>query len=662
MEPIYWKPVNDIADVTRGTWFYKDCMLPVEPDVANLLELGYVSLKPWTETWNDELASAVEVGAIGEEKIVHDLWPEIQRKKQDDEDRPGTSMSNTAIYLEEETPEQKRKGIVTMAEKTIDLANEADNNDTKAAGGIFYGRDGHRRLYLGSSVIYANGKEAYILRPNLKPSAYYGRRPLANYIRNGRDIGVPVVRGYDYKIYNRLNPAVNGPRTTKAQEGVSSSQAGRPSPQRFKSDPSLAKSNSPRVTDLVLVIHGIGQKLSERVESYHFTHAMNSFRREVNVELGSHDVKTTLRKEMGGIMVLPVNWRATMSFEEGGYRSGLENEDSKNNQYTLKDITPESLPSVRNIISDVMLDIPYYLSHHQPKMISAVLNEANRVYALWCANNPGFENYGRVHIIAHSLGSVMAIDILSNQPTHVDPSPPSSPSSPSLADSDDQHFTFNTTNLYLCGSPAGFFLLLKKANLIPRRGRSNKDDDDLTPGVAAERGTYGCLAVDNIYNVVNPYDPVAYRLNATVDATYAASLKTAHVPSASISWFTNPFKSITSSSSNPTTTSTNSTAPIRPSLTASLPSQVELETHNFSREELAEKRAYLLNDNGQIDFFLKYGGGALEIQYLTMLGAHSSYWLSRDFVRFVVVETGRKMGRDGTLEGMRAAKRRGGAA
>jgi len=99
MEPIYWKPVNDIADVVRGTWFYKDCMLPVEPDIANLLEMGYMSLKPWTETWNDELASAVEVGAIGEEKIVHDLWPEIQRKKQDNEDRPGTSMSVTAIDL-----------------------------------------------------------------------------------------------------------------------------------------------------------------------------------------------------------------------------------------------------------------------------------------------------------------------------------------------------------------------------------------------------------------------------------------------------------------------------------------------------------------------------------------------------------------------------------
>lgn len=645
MEPIYWRPVNDIADVIRGTWFYKDCMLPVEPDVANMLETGYLHLRPWTETWKDELESAVEVGAAGEEKIVHNLWPNPHRQRQKSDVRPDSAMSHAAVDVEEETPEAKRKVLVQAAESDIEKANQAQNNDTKASGSILYGRDGQRRLYLGSSVIYANGKEAYILRPSLQPSSYYGRRPLANYVRKGRDIGIPVVRGFDQRVYDRLNPQKSDSKAMRAQEGVSSSQA---DAERLRSDPSLAKSNSAMVTDLVLVIHGIGQKLSERVESYHFTHAMNSFRREVNVELGTNNVKTHLRKEMGGIMVLPVNWRATLSLEEGGYKSGPGDSASGMNQYGLKDITPESLPSIRNIISDVMLDIPYYLSHHQPKMISAVLREANRVHRLWCSNNPGFEKYGRVHIIAHSLGSVMAVDILSDQPTEIeDPED-------TAEDPDPEHFAFDTTNLYLCGSPAGFFLLLKKAGLLPRKGRSkpSSDGDDMTPGVAGEQGTYGCLAVDNVYNVVNPYDPVAYRVNATIDATYAASLKTAYVPSASSSWFTNPFKGTSSTATGVTP------AAVRPTLLASMPSQVELDTHNFSREELAEKRAYLLNDNGQIDFFLRYGGGPLEIQYLTMLGAHSSYWLSKDFVRFVVVEAGRELGKKGTLDVMRAVKKK----
>ncbi|GME24909.1 DDHD domain-containing protein [Neofusicoccum parvum] len=89
-----------------------------------------------------------------------------------------------------------------------------------------------------------------------------------------------------------------------------------------------------------------------------------------------------------------------------------------------------------------------------------------------------------------------------------------------------------------------------------------------------------------------------------------------------------------------------------------MPSNVELETHNFTREEIAEERAYALNDNGQIDYFMKYGGGPLEIQYLTMLGAHSSYWISRDFVKMIVSEVGRPFGKEGTIFPMRAIKKK----
>ena len=66
----------------------------------------------------------------------------------------------------------------------------------------------------------------------------------------------------------------------------------------------------------------------------------------------------------------------------------------------------------------------------------------------------------------------------------------------------------------------------------------------------------------------------------------------------------------------------------------------------------------LLNDNGQIDFFLSGGGGPLNIQYLNMLSAHSSYWTLTDFVRFIVIEIARPQGRNGTLAGFKAQKRK----
>ncbi|KAF2120865.1 DDHD domain-containing protein [Lophiotrema nucula] len=652
MEPIYWSPVSDVSKVIRGTWFYKDTMMPVEIDVANMLEAGYLDLQPWTQTWKDELNSAIEVGALGEMKITHKLWPDKPKKLV--ESRPTTSSQMQAGFVQntlpepDDDPEKERRDVVEYACDLIDISTGPDGPDNKAAGDTDYGHEGRKNIYRKAGIIYANEKDAYLLRPNLQPSNYYGRRPLANYIRKGRDIGIHVVRGFDQQIWDKLHPQKKTATAMKAREGVSTAQDGANPFRRQMSDPALALSERPQVTDLVLVIHGIGQKLSERIETFHFTHAINSFRREVNVELGTNEVKRHLRRDMGGIMVLPVNWRLRISLDDETSRK-TQVEDPAANKYSLKDITPDTLPSVRGIVSDVMLDIPYYLSpDHNPKMISACIQEANRIYRLWCHNNPGFSEYGRVHLIAHSLGSVMAVDILSQQPTQVTPeyADPSFPEAKLPRD----HFIFNTNNLFLCGSPAGFFLLLKNAGLLPRRDKEKPGADSYAaPGVAGEQGTYGCVAVDNIYNIMNPYDPVAYRLNAAVDVSYSKMLKPAIIPTARKSWFGNPFTR--------TVDSAEAAVGYKPSAVR-LPSNVELETHNFTREEVAEKRACLLNDNGQIDYFMKYGGGPLEIQYLTMLGAHSSYWINQDFTRMIVLEVGRAFGKEGTLLSMRAAKKK----
>jgi hypothetical protein len=663
MEPIYWAPVGDIADVVRGTWFYKETMLPVETPVANMLEAGYIDLQCWTETWKDELESAMEVGAAGEMKIVHKLWPDklvgrprSSSLRRDSTSRPesvrGENLSRiVASNLAEQEPEtldQQRTKAVDAACDIIDISSGPAGADNKASGVNTWGSLGTARSFDGHGVIYANAQEARILKSTLLPSTYYGRRPLQNYIRKGHKLGVHVVRGFDQAIWDKLHPPkISGQPVQAAEQGTSASGSGAPSNPRRKTDPVLGNSERAKVTDLVFVIHGIGQKLSQRMESFHFTHAINAFRREVNVEIGSKDCKSKLRDDMGGIMVLPINWRHALSFEDGGYRE--TEEDPAHNEFNLLDITPDTLPSVRGIVSDVMLDIPYYMSHHQPRMIAAVIREANRVYKLWCSNNPGFSQEGRVHIIAHSLGSVMAVDILSKQPTRI-PDHLSDPTKVDLDVANLDHLLFNTHNLTLCGSPAGFFLLLRKAQLLPRidseSAVAKEDPTALTDTICGRQGEYGCIAVENIYNVINGYDPVAYRLNATVDASYAASLRKVTIPSATTGWFS----MFGGSAASGTSRAAQAPPVVR------MPSNVELETHNFTREEVAEKRMLLLNDNAQIDFFVKYGGGPLEIQYLTMLGAHSSYWTLRDFVRFIVVETGRVPGKKGTLVGMRAVK------
>ncbi len=155
----------------------------------------------------------------------------------------------------------------------------------------------------------------------------------------------------------------------------------------------------PKVSDLVLVIHGIGQKLSETKESYTFTHATNKLRHLIHEQRFHPAVNSQriLRDEFCP-QILPINWRIQFNPEEAGHES------EKHGVFSIEDITIDAIPAVRDLLSKVVFDIPYYMSHHKQKMIESVITEANRIYALWCHNNPGFQEKGRVHIVAHSLG------------------------------------------------------------------------------------------------------------------------------------------------------------------------------------------------------------------------------------------------------------------
>ncbi|KAF9889543.1 hypothetical protein FE257_007253 [Aspergillus nanangensis] len=629
MKPIYWSPLHDISNVLRATWFYKNTMLPVETELANKLEDGYLYLKPWTETWQDELNSCMENGADAEMKIVHKMW-------QKDISRPHSAATNQGP--DTSTPESDRSEGPTGLDAAL-------LNENRAAGGTAVHSEAVKP-FINSSVIYVDDRDAQILRPSLLPSVSRGRQPLSA-IRKGRQIGIPVIRGFSRRLWDQLHPSK--PSAVDVRNYLRSNQSrtmSRTDAGRQICYACTMEDLRPTPTDLVFVIHGVGQKLSERMESFHFTHAINAFRKNINIELNSEPVWPHVRQDHGGIMVLPVNWRSTLSLEDANIDAqGVE--DPTTNQFTLKDITPDTIPAVRSLISDVMLDIPYYLSHHKPKMIQAVVKEANRIYRLWCENNPGFQQDGRVHLLAHSLGSAMAMDILSHQPTHI----PDFDFPRTRIHSD--IFEFDTKNLFICGSPAGFFLLLNKSNLMPRRGRNKPgcEGEDLLCGVAGEADKYGCLAVDNLYNIMHTTDPV--------DRDLARSLKITHIPNSSAS-FWQSFGSVFRWNASPSFISSTAAAanPIRPAA-VKLPSNVEMETHDFTREEIAEKRMLLLNDNGQIDYFLSGGGGPLNIQYLNMLSAHSSYWTLTDCVRFLVIEIAREQGREHVLPVFRAEKKKG---
>ncbi|KAM0499752.1 hypothetical protein ACHAP8_005360 [Fusarium lateritium] len=618
----------DIAEVAVG-----DTMLPIPPAVANQLEAGYHDLRPWTETWSDELRCAIDVGPAGEEKVSHLLWPkELEVGSGDDFPEPHIPTDPfcaSRCFRGEAAAE----GTI----ETTPVTTVAPEDQTQQI-----------RSYSNYHVVYKNAKEAFLLKPSLKPSAYYGRRPVMKIMR-GVTVGIPVVRGFNRAAWERFHHK----KQTPNKAGASAADESHESTGQDVCTACKVDKEKHQVTDLVLVAHGIGQKFAERVESFHFTHAINGFRRAVNMELQSPLVKQVLREDQNGLMILPLNWRMGLSFEDGGPMREEDKDEYTPEGFGLKDIEPDTIPAVRSMISDIMFDIPFYMSHHKGKMIKALVSEANRVYRLWCRNNPGFAEIGRVHMIGHSLGSAMALEVLSNQPTEV----------PKLdltrKEPETKFFEFDTTNLFLAGSPAGFFLLLERGVLMPRYGRMKPGADSsdiISRDVVAEAGTFGCLAVDNIYNILAKEDPIAYLLNGAVDPIYAASLKRAYVPTISNSLW----KSVGAAMRGVVPGMAPAPnllvpEPERPT-TVRLPSQLELEVHDFGREEIAERKAFLLNDNGQIDWYLRSGGGPLEIQYLNMLSAHSSYWTNHDFIRMLCIEIGRKPGRAHSIPALRAVK------
>ncbi|KAJ8107242.1 hypothetical protein ONZ43_g6796 [Nemania bipapillata] len=601
MKPIYWSPVNDIATVLRATWFYRDDMRPVDPGVANQLEAGYRELKPHTETWSDELRCAIEV--------------ELPSKNNED-------VADPLLSSDPFCAARCFHGEAAAEGTLIPSANEDNSSPLQT-----------QKKFEQYHVIYKDEKNAFLLKPSLKPSAYYGRRPVAKIVR-GVTIGIPVVRGFDYEVWKSRHEKRRTQQQiiSQAQQPFLSNSHGNGGDETCLA--CKAEKDRNQVTDLVFVVHGIGQKLAERVENYHFTHAINAFRRAINVELNNDAVRAVLRDGQNGIMVLPINWRQDLSFEDGGLMKEEDKAKYPVEAFGLKDIEPRTIPAVRSMISDVMFDIPFYMSQHKPKMVAALVKEANRVYRLWCRNNPGFSERGRVHLIAHSLGTVMSVDVLSRQPTIV---PSLHPAKPLQT----QFFEFDTKNLFLLGSPVAFFLLLERGALLPRRGRLKpgaNTADVQSDDVVGDAGKFGCLAVDNIYNILAREDPgcVSTQWHSRPDSMGSAVW--GFVPGAS-----------------PAPANVSNPALVKPP-TMRLPSQLELEVHDFTREEIAERKALLLNDNGQVDYFLRSGSGPLELQYLNMLSAHTSYWVNQDLIRMLCQEIGRKPGKENTLPALRAMK------
>ncbi|EPQ27868.1 uncharacterized protein PFL1_04612 [Pseudozyma flocculosa PF-1] len=297
--------------------------------------------------------------------------------------------------------------------------------------------------------------------------------------------------------------------------------------------------------ELLLAVHGIGQRLAGDWKSFDFVVAINAFRELVQQRIDT--VKAPSDIGGGGLKALangrrlqflPVMWRAGFHVGEADKQAAdaaLDEEDEMFDNGLELDMDHifgnEGIPIVRTMTREVLMDIPMYLSHHRQHIIDSVRREANRQYRVFVKRNPRFEERGgKVHIIAHSLGSAIATEILSMQPTKV-------PLVKDLGPSEAQkvghsRLIFNVEKFFAVGSPVGIWFVLNRSQLVARRGREcRSSSDEAESGVPNravsldEEGRYGCMSVSGFYNIANQFDPVGTRCTPCVDVKYSKLVK-----------------------------------------------------------------------------------------------------------------------------------------
>lgn len=636
IKPVYWRSMHDTAHIKRSSaWYFSSTLTPLDQSLEDAVEKACDQIKPWTEEYLEELNSAL-------------LDPE--------------KLNKIKIGIEFTINSPTGQAVSYKANLVFPPCSSEPVNEQNPEAEV-------KRSKFPLAYIFAS----YLSTSTMNPIPFLtfpSTKQLVTALLSGSvPLGVTqtLQRHFDWAQWKKIRSLPDRPTDTIGY-------------------------TPPKVTQVVFVIHGIGQKLSERVESFSFTYAINGFNMALTELLSTENVQQYVEADTN-VLVLPVNWRRTLNFEilKQAVKGG-ENAGDGSRPYTLEEITMKSIPSVRGIISDVILDIPYYMSHHKSSMVTAVVTEANRIYQLFMRHNPLFE--GRIHLIGHSLGSALALDILSHQPTDV-----------SDKDIDPTvNLMFNTHNLFLAGSPVGFFLLLQNAKLTPRSDRDNNDNH-----CGGQCGTYGCVAAKSVYNILHHSDPIAYYLNPTVDPDYAALIDTATLPSSKAFpivekkpagsvgpgsglfniWKTKMFGEavatgqeektaidesllieqkedvVNSDAPAPTEDSgvlilaKNDTSRIGQVVPRQDKLDVEKESGNMGLEK-AERLMYELNSNGQIDYVvpLQVYGPLENNQYFSMLTAHSGYWETKDFARLVAIECGRQEGSKYALSQYAAVKKK----
>lgn len=257
------------------------------------------------------------------------------------------------------------------------------------------------------------------------------------------------------------------------------------------------------VDHLILVVHGIG----EMMQAYDLFGLKKvptiadccGYLRENHAEISGAQVNT----KVGCVEYLPIEWHEAFSVQST--RKTLAEQLSSStkihrNQVSVDDISLRTIPTMRSFANDTLMDILYFMSPaHHDIIVDIVTFELNFVVERY-RKLTGFK--GDISVIGHSIGSVIAWDILDNQQnSHLAPPLSVVQEDSILPHADDSYrypqLKFAVQNMFLLGSPIPVFLMIRN------------QEKPLTKAFSLK----GCRKV---FNIFHPYDPVSYRIEPLI--------------------------------------------------------------------------------------------------------------------------------------------------
>ena len=142
------------------------------------------------------------------------------------------------------------------------------------------------------------------------------------------------------------------------------------------------------------------------------------------------------------VQVLPIAWRHSIGFETEPLQEIKRNSDFP----TLSDITINGILPLRKLVGDIAIDVVLYEEpYYREIILKEVCKQLNKTYKLFKIMDKDFPE--EIHLIGHSLGSVILFDILKDPQRYP--------------------LNFDVKKFFCIGSPVGLLKLVQRTKIAP---------------------------------------------------------------------------------------------------------------------------------------------------------------------------------------------------